>query len=234
VKNLTDHPITAPVYFYLLKYNDGFPVSKRKEDFQKNLETVNDAIINSDPQLLNSNDYNLWRQKINRTDSTKLIIESHEGLSYELRYYFWLNYKSGLRNNPPAKVKDKVLRDAFFINKGFGFYKDLWYLQPYLTIDQNSYYQLIEKSDLFNPILTGESDNMTDLNAEWIKKKDADGLPLPVFRTINPDLAIKLKTELAKKFLIGNNKKNESFKLLDDFLTKEVNKEAIILIKYIE
>jgi hypothetical protein len=47
-------------------------------------------------------------------------------------------------------------------------------------------------------------------------------------------LAKKLKAELNSKFLIGNDKKNESFQMLDDFLTKEVNKQAIMLIKYIE
>jgi hypothetical protein len=236
VKNLTYHPITAPVYFYLLKYNIGFPGSTQKEDFLKSLETVNKSIIGLDPRILYNNDsiYSFWQQKINRIDSAQLLISGLEGLNDDLRYYFYLNYKSDLHNNPPVKVRDKVLRDAFFINNGFDFSKDFWFLQPYLTIEQNSYHKLIEKSDLFNIVLTGECNDMTDLTAEWIRKEDDDGIPLPIFRTINPDLALKLKNELDSKFLIGNDKKNESFQLLDDFLTKEVNKQAIILLEYTE
>ena len=234
MKNLIDYPLTAPVYFYLLKYNNGFPASALKEDFSKSFETVNKSIINLNPQMLNNNHYSLWRQKINRTDSTQLVIENLNRLNYTLLYYFRLNQKPDLHTTPPERVKDKVLEDAFFIDNGSDFYSDLWYLQPYLTIEQKSYYQLIEKSDLFNLVLTGESGDMTDLTAEWIKKEDDDGIPLPFFRTINPDLAKKLKNELETKFLIGNYKKNYSFQLLDDFLTKEVNKQAIVLIKYIE
>ncbi len=155
-------------------------------------------------------------------------------MNYTLRYYFWINYKSDLHTTPTVGVRNRVLEDAFFINNGFDFYSDLWYLEPYLTIGQNSYQQLLEKSDLFNLVLTGESGDMTDLTAEWIKKTGDDGLPLPVFRTINPDLAKRLKNELESKFLTGNDKKNDSFQLLDDFLTKEVNKQAIVLLEYTE
>ena len=234
IKNLTGHPLTASCYFYLLKYNNGFPVSNRKEDFLKSLETVNESLININQQILVNNNYSLWRRKINKIDSTKLLTEGLNKLNYNLQYYFWLNYKSTLLNNPPAKVRDKVLKDAFFINNGIDFYCDLWYLEPHLTIEQTLYIKLIEESDLFNLVLTGFSDDMTDLTASWIKKEDDDGMPLPVFRTINPDLAKKLKNELESKFLIGNYKNNASFQLLDEFLTKEVNKRAIVLIQYTE
>jgi hypothetical protein len=234
MKKLTDRPLTASVYFYLLKYNNGFPVSGWKDDFLKSLETVNESVINLNQQILNNNHYDLWRRKINRIDSTELLIEGLDKLNNNLRYYFWLNYKSDLLKNPPVKVRDKVLTDAFFINNGFDFYSDLWYLNPYLTIDQNSYFKLIEQSELFNLVLTGFSDDMTDLTAKWIRKEDDDGMQLPVFRTINPDLAKKLKNELASKFLSGSDKKNASFQLLDDFLTKEVNKQALVLLEYTE
>jgi hypothetical protein len=234
VKKAADYPLTAPIKFYLLKYKEDLMASTQKEGFLKSLKIVNESIAKINSQMLSSNDYNTWQHKINRVDSTKLLIQNLNQLNYNLQYYFALNYQSNLNNASSIKVRNKVLKDAFFIKDGFGFYSSLWYLQPSLSIDQNSYYRLIEGSKLFNLVLTGWADDMTDLTADWIVKEDKDGFPLNLFRIINPSLAKKLKNEFDSNFLVNNDKENASFKLIDDFLTKEVNKQAIVLIEYVE
>ncbi|MBS1502334.1 MAG: hypothetical protein JST32_09760 [Bacteroidetes bacterium] len=221
----------APIKLYLLKYNAGIYVSL---DFQKSLEAVNKSIIKINSLRLESNQYHSWRQKITGKTSSKLLTDDLYDLNYNLQYYFQLNVGSNLRNSLPVEVKRKVLKDAFFIENGFDFYSDFWYLEPYLTIEQTIYYELIDKSNLLNLTLTGEASGLTNLTANWIVEKDKDGIPLDVFRIIDPGLAARLKKELESKFLHDKEREDPNIKLLDDFLTKEINRQAIVLIQYTE